>query len=307
VRIKSPPCCLLHHDPAMGCGVCVSFDVPSAWKAPSTSHFELHFSTFFSGSPANRTQRDPVISRIQATSLRLPILSGTSESNREPPAPKAGVLPSAPLPDLKSERQDLNLRSLGPQPSAITRLRHVLIVCAHRERKWAGRCSNPRLRLFRPPLNRLSYQPVNLSCFLREEVPRRRFCHQRNKKTRCLATPGLRWESPQGVTGVTSVTDARADYSPIDRRCRPCTDVRICLGSLNASLFWSSHWGDESVARSFTDWLDGGACPKVRKKFDCSPLLLDALARGIISFGCQIFVRFSSVHVCRPNSPRPGE
>jgi hypothetical protein len=25
--------------------------------------------------------------------------------------------------------------------------------------QWAGRCSNPRLRLFRPPLNRLSYQP----------------------------------------------------------------------------------------------------------------------------------------------------
>ena len=130
----------------------------------SVLRFILQSSTFFSGSPANRTQRDPVISRIQATSLRLPIQSGTSESNREPPAPKAGVLPSAPLPEcFESERQDSNLRSLGPQPSAITRLRHVLIVCAHRERKWAGRCSNPRLRLFRPPLNRLSYQPVNLS------------------------------------------------------------------------------------------------------------------------------------------------
>ena len=125
-----------------------------------------------SGSPENRTQRDSVISRVLATSPRLPLESGTSESNAPeaepktkslPPAPQAGVLPSAPLPDLKSERQDLNLRSLGPQPSAITRLRHVLFVCAHRERKWAGRCSNPRLRLFRPPLNRLSYQPVNLS------------------------------------------------------------------------------------------------------------------------------------------------
>ena len=164
MRIKSPPCCLLHHDPESGCGVGVSIDVPSAWRASSVSHFKLHSSTFFSGSPANRTQRDPVISRIQATSLRLPIQSGISESNREPPAPKAGVLPSAPLPEcFQSERQELNLRSLGPQPSAITSLRHVLIVCAHRERKWAGRCSNPRLRLFRPPLNRLSYQPINLS------------------------------------------------------------------------------------------------------------------------------------------------
>ena len=259
MRIKSPPCCLLHHDPESGCGVCVSIDVPSAWKAPATSHFELHSSTFLSGSPANRTQRDPVISRIQATSLRLPIQSGTSESNREPPAPKAGVLPSAPLPDLKSERQDLNLRSLGPQPSAITRLRHVLIVCAHRERKWAGRCSNPRLRLFRPPPTMLRMVPASQLPARQPVVfpPRRSAASAvlspAQQKTRCLVTPGLRWESPQGVTGVTSVTDARADYSPIDRLCRPGTDVRICLGSLNASLFWSSHWGDESVARSFTD------------------------------------------------------
>ncbi len=28
-----------------------------------------------------------------------------------------------------------------------------------RRSQWAGRCSNPRLRLFRPPLYRLSYQP----------------------------------------------------------------------------------------------------------------------------------------------------
>ena len=122
-----------------------------------------------SGSPANRTQRDPVISRIQATSLRLPIQSGTSESNREPPAPKAGVLPSAPLPEcFQSERQDSNLGhrraavvALGPQPSAITRLRHVLIACAHSERKWAGRCSNPRLRLFRPPPTMLRTVPAS--------------------------------------------------------------------------------------------------------------------------------------------------
>jgi hypothetical protein len=57
-----------------------------------------------SGSPANRTQRDAVISRVWATSPRLPLLvkSGASESNREPPAPKAGVLPTAPPPDRSS-------------------------------------------------------------------------------------------------------------------------------------------------------------------------------------------------------------
>ncbi len=48
-------------------------------------------------------------------------------------------------------------------------------------------------------------------------------------------------------------------------------------------IFWSSHYGDKSVARSFTDGLDGGACSKVRKNFVCPPLPLDALAPGIIS------------------------
>ena len=86
----------------------------------------------------------------------------------------------------QSERPDLNRRSPGPRPGAITRLRHVLIAsdpcgsrtqparlerpmtspeveravgCASAERKWAGRRSNPRLRFFRPPLYGLSYQP----------------------------------------------------------------------------------------------------------------------------------------------------
>jgi len=56
--------------------------------------------------------------------------SGTSESNRDPPGPKPGVLPTAPVPDmfLQSERLDLNQRSPGPRPGEITRLRHVLIV-----------------------------------------------------------------------------------------------------------------------------------------------------------------------------------
>ena len=91
----------------------------------------------------------------------------------------------------QSERQDLNLRSRGPRPRAITRLRYVLIfsspcgsrtqparlerpmtspeveravLCAYADRKWAGRRSNPRMRFFRPPLYRLSYQPMLLWC-----------------------------------------------------------------------------------------------------------------------------------------------
>ena len=123
VQIKSLLCCLLHHDPVIG--------LVYAFQADSVHHCSpVHYA--FSGSPGNRTQRDSVISRVWATSLRLPFKSGTSESNRDPPAPKAGVLPSAPLPDLScffhSERTDSNLRSRGPRPRAITRLRHVLIL-----------------------------------------------------------------------------------------------------------------------------------------------------------------------------------
>ena len=55
--------------------------------------------------------------------------SGNSESNRDPPVPKTGVLPSAPVPKIvdQSERSDLNRRSPGPRPGATTRLRYVLV------------------------------------------------------------------------------------------------------------------------------------------------------------------------------------
>ena len=43
--------------------------------------------------------------------------------------------------------------------------------------QWAGRRSNPRLRFFRPPLDRLSYQPM-LACWVRPVRTR--------KKARCL-------------------------------------------------------------------------------------------------------------------------
>ena len=50
-------------------------------------------------------------------------------------------------------------------------------VCAYFQRKWAGRRSNPRLRFFRPPLDRLSYQPI-LRCWVCPTGKR--------KKARCL-------------------------------------------------------------------------------------------------------------------------
>ena len=49
--------------------------------------------------------------------------------------------------------------------------------------QWAGRRSNPRLRFFRPPLDRLSYQP-KLGSLLGLPVQRAR------KKARCLRDIG---------------------------------------------------------------------------------------------------------------------
>ena len=49
--------------------------------------------------------------------------------------------------------------------------------------EWAGRRSNPRLRFFRPPLDRLSYQPVSMGGDALTTRPR--------KKARRRVTPGL--------------------------------------------------------------------------------------------------------------------
>jgi hypothetical protein len=68
--------------------------------------------------------------------------------------------------------------------------------------QWAGRRSNPRLRLFRPLLDRLSYQP-------KLSLP--------TKKARCRCDTGL--ESSVRALGVNSAADAWAVHSPADRRC----------------------------------------------------------------------------------------
>ena len=56
--------------------------------------------------------------------------SGRWDSNPRSRAPEARGLAAALHPEFvfQSERQDLNLRSPGPRPGAITRLRYVLIV-----------------------------------------------------------------------------------------------------------------------------------------------------------------------------------
>ena len=50
--------------------------------------------------------------------------------------------------------------------------------------QWAGRCSNPRLRLFRPPLHHLSYQPKTKNGV-------RSSFHPTNKKSPLSADTGL--------------------------------------------------------------------------------------------------------------------
>ena len=107
VRIKSPPCCLLHHDPQRRSGVCVSIDVAATSRAPAFLFPVVVLRIELS------TTRVSAVSGPPALDYRFQ--PGTPESNREPPAPKTGVLPSAPLPEcFQSERQDSNLRSLGP-------------------------------------------------------------------------------------------------------------------------------------------------------------------------------------------------
>lgn len=85
--IKSRVCCLLTPRSQNNFGSCVSTN----WTL-----------RFLQGSvEVVRIERDhsDVISISPATSGRLPFKSGTRESNSEPSAPKADVLPNAPVPD----------------------------------------------------------------------------------------------------------------------------------------------------------------------------------------------------------------
>jgi hypothetical protein len=77
MRIKSPPCCLLHHDPVKRSGVCVSSGVAATSSV-------LLFGLLVSGSDQsgihadrcpNRTRPGAVISRVWTTSPRLPCSS----------------------------------------------------------------------------------------------------------------------------------------------------------------------------------------------------------------------------------------
>ena len=121
MRIKSPLCCLLHHDPVIGRGY--AFPAASGHRCLSPVRFLV------SGSPGNRTQHDSVISRVRATSPRLPSSRAPRSRTETLLLPKQACSHLHLYPIVcQSERQDLNLRSPGPRPGAMTRLRYVLIV-----------------------------------------------------------------------------------------------------------------------------------------------------------------------------------
>jgi hypothetical protein len=151
VGARSPSCWQLHHSPMIG----------RAYAFQSSQHFKLLPSNFKSGSPEDRTQRDPRIRRIWATSPRLPccVFKKVGHLGVEPPVAE----------------QPTNERSLLVPNQACFHLHlyPMLFVVfaaddsvgAYLPCQWAGRRSNPRLRFFRPPLDRLSYQPI-LGSFL---------------------------------------------------------------------------------------------------------------------------------------------
>lgn len=107
-----------------------------------------------SGSPEDRTQRDPRIRRIWATSPRLPLSfqkSDTSESNRP--------WRSHPQIETVSCSQSRRASICTCIRCCVVSIAAAVAVGAYLPCQWAGRRSNPRLRFFRPPLDRLSYQP----------------------------------------------------------------------------------------------------------------------------------------------------
>ncbi len=83
--------------------------------------------------------------------------------------------------------------------------------------QWVGRCSNPRLRLFRPPLRHLSYRP--------------------NEKSPMSCDTGLRVSSGNWRPGVTSAMDTGGAYWPaVGRQSAPYRIVRVIYSTKNTFL-----------------------------------------------------------------------
>ena len=126
VRIKSPPCCLLHHDPVSR-GVCVCSDASFVCSFRSQSR-----SVVALGIAPSAPWLSAEVGQL-ALDYRVVFKQLVWESN----------------PSLRLERAE-----------SWTDRRTSRVVGRRGRAQWAGRRSNPRLRLFRPLLDRLSYRPA---------------------------------------------------------------------------------------------------------------------------------------------------
>lgn len=98
-----------------------------------------------SGSPEDRTRHNLVISKAWTTSPRLPSVVS-----------KVGHLGVEPRASWSQTRRASICTCIR---CCVTSIAAAFTVGAYLPCQWAGRRSNPRLRFFRPPLDRLSYQP----------------------------------------------------------------------------------------------------------------------------------------------------
>ena len=100
-----------------------------------------------SGSPEDRTRHHVVISRVWATSPRLPqSQSGWQDSNLRSRAPRARGSAATPHPVRQSERPDLNRRFLHGEQGGYRYIMGALKGAGLSKTKSTGRDSNPRNR-----------------------------------------------------------------------------------------------------------------------------------------------------------------
>ena len=123
-RIKSPVCCRYTTTPKCWPGVCLSIVLASS----SCSSFPVvALRVELSTTRLSAVSGQPALDYLVPTSLSNQ--SGWQDSNLRLRAPKARGF-AATLHPVQSERPELNRRSPGPRPGAITRLRYVLLSVA---------------------------------------------------------------------------------------------------------------------------------------------------------------------------------
>ena len=114
-----------------------------------------------SGSPENRTQRHVVISRVWATSPRLP--NSSVGDGRTRTCVSVAKARGFAVPHIPSVPRTLHANDAWGRRTLT---------------QWVGRCSNPRPLVFSEVLLRLSYRP-----------------NDKNKKPDVVVTPGFRYSS----------------------------------------------------------------------------------------------------------------